>query len=349
MERRNRNISLSSETIGNILRLFPRKQLSQKFYLVNRNIYQVATSQYFVPNLHLIKELFIDTRIIGRKVRYICDDAERYVSDFNPETNCCFGDLIRIESVANPEYYRFPVSYFVKKMPTPEAFVRFSDVTIIDCQDEAFIKFLRNANESFIGCRLSLGQYNHSLSNDTQNKLAFLLSNAFLRPKKIYMNLNCASGLQQIMQTEAVSNCDNLHIAHGQLAYSQELHSALLSWIQNDGREKSKPVQGYGRVLVLGGYLRRMVMDMVEHLKQAFQDDNSPPAAFLITFPGSVAGLEEGDHSFSLDKVSTGEKLSFFAKNRTGDVCLWRRRVTSKAVEWMMEYQYNRKTDPRND
>ncbi|KAI1694183.1 hypothetical protein DdX_20262 [Ditylenchus destructor] len=200
-------------------------------------------------------------------------------------------------------------------MPTPEAFVRYYDVTIKDCQDKALIEFLRNANESFIGCRLTLGQYDHSLSNDTQAKLAFLLSHVFLRPTKIWMNLNCASSLQQIMQKH----------------------------------EKNKAVQSYGRMLDLGRYPRRMFVDMVERLKQAFQDDNSPPASYLITFPGSEAGLEEGDHSFSLDKVSTGEKLSFFAKNRTGDVCLWRRRVTCKTAEWMMEYQYNRKTVPRDD
>ncbi|KAI1696721.1 hypothetical protein DdX_18896 [Ditylenchus destructor] len=290
MERRNRNISVSNETIGNVLRHFPRKQLSQQFYLVNRNIYQVATSHHFVPNLHLIKELFIDTSIIGRKVRYDCDDVGRYVSEFNPETNCCLGNLIRINSVANPEYYRFPVSYFVNRMPIPESFVRFCNVTIKDCQDEALIEFLRNANGSFIGCRLSLGEFDHSLSNGTQDQLALLLSHAFLRPAEIWMNLNFASGIQQIMQTEGVSNCDKVHLHNNQLSYTQELHCALLSWFQSDGHEKRKPVQSYGRVLVLDSYPRRLIVDMVEHLKQAFQDDNSPPASFLITFHGSNAG-----------------------------------------------------------
>ncbi|KAI1697136.1 hypothetical protein DdX_18665 [Ditylenchus destructor] len=289
MERRNRNISVSNETIGTVLRHFPRKQLSQQFYLVNRNIYQVATSHHFVPNLHLIEELFIDTSIIG------LDD------------------------------YRFPVSYFVNRMPTPEPFVRFCDVTIKYCEDEALIEFLRNANESFIGCHLSLGLYDHSLSNGTQNQLAFLLSHAFLRPAEIWMNLNFASGIQQIMQTEGVSNCDKLHLRNNQLSYTQELHFALLSWLQSAGHEKRKPVQSYGRVLFLDSYPSRLIVDMVEHLKQAFQDDNSPPASFLITFHGYNADrcLEEGDRSFSLNKVSTGEKLTFFAKNR--NVCLWRR------------------------
>ncbi|KAI1706516.1 hypothetical protein DdX_12976 [Ditylenchus destructor] len=285
MERRNRQISLPTDTTANILRHLSRKKLSQDLYLVNRNIWQIATSSHLVPNVHSIKYLYINTR---DKLRYYnVDNIRAHVSDFDPEINSGYGNLIGIHN--NSKYYEFPVSYFVQKIPIPEPFVRFGKyVHIQHCEDEALIRFLREAKESFLGCAMTIHFHSDIASDDEQNKLAYLFENAFIEPAEI----------------------------------NQESRSALLNWLQNDYREDNK---------------------------KAFEDENSPPTAFLITFFGSDAGAcgpcLEGDHSFYLTKTSTNEKLSFIKQNRNNYLYrLWRRKVISDISDFETEDQYKRTT-----
>ncbi|KAI1710996.1 hypothetical protein Ddc_13128 [Ditylenchus destructor] len=85
-------------------------------------------------------------------VHYSYDDAQDYVKDFNPETKCGYGNVIRF---FHSTFYQFPVTYFLKKMPVPQ-FVRFRKVHIRHCEDEALIELLCNVNESFVGCDLTI-------------------------------------------------------------------------------------------------------------------------------------------------------------------------------------------------
>ncbi|KAI1702806.1 hypothetical protein Ddc_16886 [Ditylenchus destructor] len=338
MEGRNRQLSLSTETIAEILRHFSREKLSQELYLVNRKLWQIATSRHLVPNLHLIKDLCIDTRDRGEIVHYSFDDIQEHVKDFNPDTNSGYGNIIRIGSAINSKSYTFPVSYFVQKMPIPEPFIRFGNVGIKHCEDDALIEFLRNAKQSFSGCDLRVN-FHDSLDNDVQKNLTYLLANAFIRPAQIVIYVNCNSGLQQILRTEGVSNCNKLEFRTLQESnYSHEFHSALLNWLQNYCCEEKRMIQAGSKFLVLWNYPEKMILSMVEHLKQEFQDDNSPLSAFLITFHIAAPNLDGEQLNFPLSKVHTGEKLSFFKGKdskrhyKTFVYRLWRRRVTDKPV-----------------
>ncbi|KAI1705139.1 hypothetical protein Ddc_15845 [Ditylenchus destructor] len=331
--------SLPTDTTADILRHLSRKKLSRDLYLVNRNIWQIATSRHLVPNVHLIKELYIDTRDMQQ--RYTSDDIQEHVRDFDPETNFGFGNMIRIYN--NLECYRLPVSYFIQKMPTPGPFVRFGGVLIQRCEDESVIEFLCNAKESFVGCDVKI-DFHDSLDNGVQKKLAYLLSNAFIRPATILIDVKCGSGLQQILRTEGVSNCNKLEFCLNDGLYcTQQFHSALLNWLHNYGREEKRMIKAESKFLVLDNYPEKMILNMVEHLKQAFQDDTSPPSTFLITFHVPAPNLD-GEHlNFLLSKVHTGEKFSFFKgkeRHRTFVYRLWRRRVVDKRVDRMMEWQY---------
>ncbi|KAI1705973.1 hypothetical protein Ddc_15483 [Ditylenchus destructor] len=340
MEGRNRQISLSSETIADILRHFSRKKLSQELCLVNQNIWQIATSRHLVPNLHLINELHIDTQI--KRVHYSCDDIQEYVDNFNPETNIGYGNLIKIKSVKNFEWYRFPVSYLVKNMPTPKPFVRFGKVRIEECEDETLVEFLRNANGSFIGCDLTIDYHLNSLNNDVPKNLTYLLANAFIRPAQISIDVNCGSGLHQILR---VLYCNKLEFCtRWNFVYTYEFHSALLDWLQNNGCEKKRMIEAESKILVLQRYPKKMILSMVEHLRQVFESDSSPAPEFLITFVCTATPNLDGEQlNFPWSKIQTGEKLSFFKGKDTGDEFiyrLWRRKETNKSADRMMEWQY---------
>ncbi|KAI1706490.1 hypothetical protein DdX_12950 [Ditylenchus destructor] len=307
MENRNRKILLPTDITADILRHLSRKKLSRDVYLVNRNIWQIAASSHFVPNVHSIKELYINTNTNESKLDFISD----------------VGNLVRIS-----KRYIFPTSIFVKEMPTPGPFVRFGKVWIQHCDDDALIEFLRDAKEPFVGCALKI-DFHDSISNDEVVKFAYLIENAFMSAAKIALNE---------VKRFSPSNFD----------YTQELHCALLNWLHDDGSERSTLAQHESKHLVLGQYPREMILDMVEHVKQRFEDVTLPPAAFLITFIGSEAGFYEpcleGEHTFSLSKP-TGEKLSFFKTRaqrvyRNGVYRLWRRKVLKKAGDWMMKWTY---------
>ncbi|KAI1694963.1 hypothetical protein Ddc_21612 [Ditylenchus destructor] len=341
MEGGNRHLSLSTETIAEILRHFSRKKLSQKLVLVNRKLWQIATSRHLVPVIHLINHLRIDTMDRGEIVHYSFDDIQEHVKDFNPDANSGYGNIIRI---SNYKSYTFPVSYFLKKMPTPEPFIRFDYVRIKHCEDESLIEFLRDANESFIGCDLSFYYRDRSIGREEWNKLDYLLANAFIKPAQILLELNCDSGLSnlhQIVQTTGISNCSTLRFRLSN--YTQEFNVALLNWVHNDRHEENKPAQSEGKQLLLKHYPREMILQIIEHFKQAFEDNNFP-SAFVIAFVGDDAPDLEGQQDFSLDKVSTGEKLSFYKAIRRDDFAfiLWRRRVTNQMMDYLTEYQYKR-------
>ncbi|KAI1702809.1 hypothetical protein Ddc_16889 [Ditylenchus destructor] len=334
---------LSTETIAEILRHFSRKKLSQELYLVNRNIWQIARSRHLVPNLHLIKDLCIDTIERGDIKEKNSLYGNIIWKDYMKKSH---GNIIRIASAVNSKPYIIPVSYFVKKMPTPEPFVRFGKVWIKHCEDESLVEFLRNANESFIGCDLRINFYTHNQANHIQKKLAYLLANAFIKPAQILIDVKCDSGLQQILQTEGVSNCNKLIFCpNDRMYYTQQFHDALLNWLQNYGREEKRMIQAENKVLVLHRYPEKMILSLVEHLKHAFQDDTSPPSAFLITFHVAAPNLDGEQLNFPLSKVHTGEKLSFFkgkdcTQYETFVYRLWRRRVINERADRMMEWQY---------
>ncbi|KAI1710997.1 hypothetical protein Ddc_13129 [Ditylenchus destructor] len=277
-------------------------------------------------------------------VHYSYDDLQDYVKHFNPETKCGYGNLIRVNHGRTDQ---LPVSYFVEKMPLPQ-FVRFQRVRVVCCEDQALIEFLREVNQSFIGCDLRIEYADRSIGDEELNKLAYLLENAFIKPAQIFLKLNFDSGLSnihQIVQTTGISNCNTLEFRLSN--YTKEFNVALLNWLQNYGHEEGTPAQSKGKQLLLGHYPRELILQMVEHLKQAFEDDISP-SAFLVTFVASDAGRSgpylEGQHDFSLDKVSTGEKLSFFKSTLEDDYVyrFWRRKVTNENVDWITESQYKR-------
>ncbi|KAI1710995.1 hypothetical protein Ddc_13127 [Ditylenchus destructor] len=346
MEGRNRQITLSTETIADVLRHLSREKLARHIYPVNRNFWQIATSRHLVPNMLEFNRLYINTK--DELVHYSYDDAQEYLKDFNIKTKCGYGNLIRICRWTNS--CRIPVSYFVK-MPVPE-FVCFRHVRLICCEDQSLIEHLRNVNESFVGCDLTIEYGDRSIGNEMQQRLTYLLANAFIKPAKISIYLNCDSGLhEQIMQAVGISNCSNLKFRLTN--YTQEFHCALLNWLQTDRDEKSKlAAQCESKHLWLEHYPSGMILQMIEHLKQAFEDDNSP-SAFLITFAGSSSESSrhihhaphlEGQHDLSLDKVSTGERISFFKSvvNDNFVYRLWRRKVTNESIDWITEYHYKR-------
>ncbi|KAI1711000.1 hypothetical protein Ddc_13132 [Ditylenchus destructor] len=346
MDGEKRQISLSKETLADILRYLSRKELFQHFYFVNRNIWQIASSQHFVPNVQLIQELYIDTTNGRHCYSHVCD-VQEYVKDYNPDNNSGFGNLIRIKSSINSKCHNFPVMYFVKEMPIPKPFVRFRQVWIEHCADEFLIEFLRDTHESFLDCNLKFEFCRNSIGTDVQNKLAYLLSNVFIKPARILINVYCALVHHQILQTKGLSNCNKLEIQFefAKHKVARKFHCALLNWLQNEEHEL---VPSESKLLVLNNYPRKMILNMVQYLKQAFKDENSHPSAFLITFrlshANDLAPYLKGEHRFSLNKISTGEKLSFFTTTaQTPDIYrLWRRKVISESWDLEMEEQYKR-------
>ncbi|KAI1710999.1 hypothetical protein Ddc_13131 [Ditylenchus destructor] len=190
----------------------------------------------------------------------------------------------------------------------------------------------------------------HTVSDDEHNKLAYLFENAFIEPAKIILYEHCDIVRRQLTQAKGVLNCKKLKISYSSVhqKFHQESHGALLNWLHNDYREDSKKVHHESKHLVLICYPRKMILDMVKHLKEALEKDISPTAAYLITFlgfdfHGPCVPFLEGDHSFYLTKTSTNEKLSFIKQNQNDNVYrLWRRQVICESSDLEMEDQYKR-------
>ncbi|KAI1702803.1 hypothetical protein Ddc_16883 [Ditylenchus destructor] len=306
-------ITLPADIQGEILRHFSRKDLSQQLYLVNRQYYSVATSNSHVPVIHFIEKI-------------------------------SFG---------------LWASNFGNQVGIPGPFVRFRHVSLklggqgmLKCQRPAILKFLLATKESFVGCKLNISVIESSkicgpIANYIHSRVCNLLQNVFQSP----LTLTICDGIwlnpEAIIETTASSNCRRLEFYFKSARCTEITNIALLNWLkigivqESDGfREKN--VQK--KHLVLESYPGKLSLRLIKQIKEDFEYLPSQNAEFVITFiqcRGSPLQILEKFDEFSLDNISTAERLSFFKynpffkyKTHARAYRLWCRTVTSEAVDY---------------
>ncbi|KAI1706475.1 hypothetical protein DdX_12934 [Ditylenchus destructor] len=331
MEDNAKHISLSKETLIEVLRCLSRKQLSQKCYLVNREIHNLATSRPHVPNIHIINELcFENTPCI------IKGQIDEFGEPSKPKRNY----FVRVGSGGIP----LTATFLATEMPVPEHFIRFRQVTLGRFQEEYMIKFLEGAKNSFVGCQVtfpasygqsveckSIADFSHHKS--AQEQMQHLLENVFHRPLHVAIHDTAFADLKVIIQKEGVKNCNVFELTFEPRWCSNETNSAFMDWLKIESNVTSQST-GIEKHLILKHYSGKFVADMVQSLKKDFENVTEPSPNFAITFSEIKENLLEyirNDPTFSIDNNQTGERLSFFKSDLQQcldqSYRLWRRRI----------------------
>ncbi|KAI1707331.1 hypothetical protein Ddc_14885 [Ditylenchus destructor] len=137
-----------------------------------------------------------------------------------------------------------------------------------------------------------------------------------------------------------------MKIRYGAISYEDDVRM-ILDWIsigkdvaQNSQRDTGK------KHLILHSLPRKIIIDLVQQIKDAFNDENWQFSNFVITFFASAENYDsclEGDHKFILNKLSTNERLSFFTHSQYGSLNgpgrvyrLWCRRVVNEPEDLKM-------------
>ncbi|KAI1712939.1 hypothetical protein Ddc_12163 [Ditylenchus destructor] len=350
------SIFFSIETLAEILRYITRKELSLTLNFVNRQFYQLSNSTYHVPTTHPIKEICFEreTHEIIKK-SFFCISKPKY--DYN----------IRIEPDDNSGSFQLKTSaQFLNDMPTPGPFIRFRKVSMSRCVQQSMVKFLCDANESFIGCQLCLYLEDYEDTDNMDEQVNHLLQNAFRCPSWVIFNgltwqANKQSLLHTIVMREEATKCCRLELHHTK---SNELDrmsgrnmcQLLLHWIRSDTIKNSSNVARKHLILRDKIYTKKehvggtTFYDIVRELRQDFENANNQGIAealldFVITFVdcggmSSRNGIQILDPEFTVVNSSTGEKMSYISH---GGYCkrvyrLWRRRVVNEIQDSMLTY-----------
>ncbi|KAI1702817.1 hypothetical protein Ddc_16897 [Ditylenchus destructor] len=312
MENNAKHISLSKETLIEVLRCLSRKVLSQQCCLVNREFHNLATSRSHVPNIHIISELcFENTPCI------IKGQIDEFGEPSKPKRNY----FVRIGSGGIP----LTETYLATEMPVPGHFVRFQQVTLERFQEECMIKFLEDGKDSFVGCQVtfpasygqsveskSIADFSHHKS--AQEQMQHLLENVFHRPLHVTIHDTAFVDLKVIIRKEGVKNCNTLELTFEPRWCSNETNSALMDWLKIESNGTNQLI-GNEKRLILKHYSGKFVGDMVQSLKQDFENATAPAPNFVVTFSEIKENLLEyirNDRTFSIDNNQTHERLSFF-------------------------------------
>ncbi|KAI1698806.1 hypothetical protein Ddc_18911 [Ditylenchus destructor] len=267
-------ISLPSDVWSEILRYFSRKQLCSQIYLVNRQLYDLASSRHNVPTIHVISITY-------------------FITDERPRT------FLNVFKSKQYNYIRFGgyktlETQQLKKLPIPGPFVHFQQVNIWRLLGKSTLKFLRDAKESFVGSAIHYSMINILDNKDMRNQMHYLLQNVFHKPSYISTSGSCWE-------------ISNLKVLPDELLICSRMKLYF-----------------YG----------------------AFNGGLLLCSDFVITFLQSSGNQSclEGDHKFTLNKMSSNERLSFFTQNEYwhsdssyGRVySLWYRRVIDEAEDLKM-------------
>ncbi|KAI1706486.1 hypothetical protein DdX_12946 [Ditylenchus destructor] len=329
MERpiRKPRVTLPADILGEVFRHFSRKDLSQQIYLVNHQYYRVATSKSHVPSIHFIE-----------KVSFAWTLRDKHGNRILWFYQC---------------WDRLWEGYTRKQVGIPGPFVRFLSLKLegqafLKCQGPAILRFLRDTKESFVGCNLSISFKDCSkysgvtelTENYISSRACNLLQNVFHSPFSVTV---CgAIWMEKFIKTTASSNCRRLELRYDcKIApCTRTTSEALLDWLKigteqlNDGHREQSVQKKH---LVLEHYRRICIVKMIDQIKDDFEHLPPHNAEFVITFlKDKKFSL---DKTFSLDNISTGERLSFFkynppnSKTRYGAYRLWHRSVTCEAAD----------------
>ncbi|KAI1707117.1 hypothetical protein Ddc_15000 [Ditylenchus destructor] len=332
------SISLSTEDLVEILRHLSRKELCLLIYPVNRQFYNLATSSYHIPTIHLINELQFYRNGYSKS-----ETRQQFISVEGSLKIC------------------LPAIEFIEKMPLPGPFVRFRQVTVKDSViEDVVVKFLSDSKESFVGCKLVIRSNPNRARCDARTQILYLLKNVFNKPASISVdcgylivydkNIRQLRISQLCRSLDTVVTCNKLQInvvnQNGRfMRPTQDLGLVLQRWLKsheplNEGSLQS----GCMKHLIMIQYPQQLILEMVNQLRQEFENAATPSQEFVITFVAShenVSGcFEEFSEGFEffLSRVLTSaheERLSFFRHSQCVHR-LWRRRVINEAEDAAM-------------
>ncbi|KAI1697765.1 hypothetical protein Ddc_19538 [Ditylenchus destructor] len=325
--------SLPSDVWSEILRYFSRKQLCQQIHLVNHQLYNFANSRHNVPTTHVIYRTSFHT--VKRPHTFLNVFKSR-------QFNCVrFGDYGSKELETHQ----------LRKMPIPKPFIRFRKVLIWRLLEKSTLKFLCDAKESFIGSAIHYSMDDILDNKNMRNQMHYLLQNVFQKPSYISVTGPCLRLSNLKVLTDGLLNCSRMKLDiwcgfKGALSDEDTIRMSL-DWL-NSGKSlvQSSQRDTVEKHLVLGYLHRKSILDMVQQIKDAFIGNTLLFSDFVITFSSSNGNrlCLEGDHTFTLNKMSSNERLSFLthnqhARNVSGfgrAYRLWCRRVVNEPEDLKM-------------
>ncbi|KAI1707325.1 hypothetical protein Ddc_14878 [Ditylenchus destructor] len=240
-------------------------------------------------------------------------------------------------------------------MPIPKPFVRFQKVYIYRLLGKSTLKFLRDAKESFVGSAIHYSMTDILDNKDMRNQMHYLLQNVFQKPSHISVEwlVFTASRAQSIHRRHSMTkiscfptgrpNCSRIKLQlWGREVCNDDTIRMLLDWLSNVKSMVQNPQRDtVQKHLELDCFPRWFILELVQQVKNAFNDEDWLFSDFVITFVSNEEKYYclEGDHKFTLNKLSTNERLSFFTHSRvscygSGQVYrLWCRRVVNEPEE----------------
>ncbi|KAI1707329.1 hypothetical protein Ddc_14883 [Ditylenchus destructor] len=279
-------ISLPSDVWSEILRYLSRAQLCRQIFPVNRQLYNLANSRHIVPTTHVIYKMYFQT----------ADRRRTFFNVFKSKeyNRVRFGDYGSKELETRQ----------LRKMPIPKPFIHFQQVNIWTLLGKSILKFLRDAKESFVGSAIHYNMSDILDNKDMRNQMHYLLQNVFQKPSYISVNGPCLRLSKLKVLRDGLPN-DTIRGVLGWVSSGKGM-------VQSSNRDSGKTH------LVLNSFPRRIILDMVQQIKDAFIDERLMLSDFVITFVASKENhfCLEGDHKFILNKISTNERLSFFTHNQ---------------------------------
>ncbi|KAI1706477.1 hypothetical protein DdX_12937 [Ditylenchus destructor] len=301
---------LSTETLLEILRHFTRKELSQIFYLVNRQFHQLATSRKHVPAIHNIQEILFS--------------SPNHIQRGRPNT-------ITIASPFSEDGYF--ETFSIDQLPVPGPFIRFGQVSIYRRQPDIMLRFMEEVKESFIGCKLHIPM-EIGVSHDLE-QMHYLLQNVFSSPISVKISdKNWLTDPNLFLQTKGMLKCKRLELHwYNKFVSFADTQKALLNWLRTDSEL---------RHLILVHYPRQIILGIMQQVKEEFGYNITMPLNFVVTFSESTEDrhCSEGeDLEFTLDDKPTGQRLSLFKHHEVvGQISdrayrLWHRRVDNETSD----------------
>ncbi|KAI1696496.1 hypothetical protein DdX_19018 [Ditylenchus destructor] len=268
----------------------------------------------------------------------------------------CFDELNNIDAVSihyldreieNWNSKQMIVDEFLATMPNPGKFIRFQEIAILRCPPSPLVEYLREASESFVGCRLDLfivRSDNPSRDTDSlHEQMKYLLRNVFHSPT--WVQLGSCHGLSNlpILHAGVIPKCNRLEIRFSKLDNcTQATNNELLDWLT--AKPNNEIAGNEKRHLLLERYPMSNILDMIQQVRNDFEGATEIQTSdFVITFGASRESIRyclKDDSGFSVDNTLTGERLTLFNRipenewNSPSHVSrLWRRRVTNETED----------------
>ncbi|KAI1696495.1 hypothetical protein DdX_19017 [Ditylenchus destructor] len=306
-------------------RLLSRRELCQLIYPISNQVYTIATSSRLLPVVHSIDSMCFDelNNIDAVSIHYL----DREIENWNSK--------------------QMIVDEFLATMPNPGKFIRFQEIAILRCPPSPLVEYLREASESFVGCRLELfivRSDNPSRDTDSlHEQMKYLLRNVFHSPT--WVQLGSCHGLSNlpILHAGVIPKCNRLEIRFSKLDNcTQATNNELLDWLT--AKPNNEIAGNEKRHLLLERYPMSNILDMIQQVRNDFEGATEIQTSdFVITFGASRESIRyclKDDSGFSVDNTLTGERLTLFNRipenewNSPSHVSrLWRRRVTNETED----------------